>query len=68
MDRETITEIITAFGGLTPMSQATGLGITTIFQWEKRGNIPDWRHDAIIKVARKKKITLPPSFMEETTA
>ena len=65
MDRDTISEIIDGFGGLTAMSEATKIGITTIYQWRNRGSIPPWRHDAIKKAARRHKVALPESFLEK---
>ena len=57
-----VSDIVHEFGGLTKMSQATNIPISTIQSWEKAGNIPHWRHDVVIKAADENNILLPNEF------
>ena len=51
-----VEKIIQDLGGLTEVSRATGIPITTVFYWKHSGNIPEWRRDAVKKMARRKKV------------
>ncbi len=45
-------EIIDRFGGIRPMATKTGVAVTTIQGWKKRGAIPAARRDMIISAAQ----------------
>lgn len=57
-----IANIVQDFGGLTRMSEATNIPISTIQSWTKSGVIPYWRKDAVAKAAEEKGIKLPEDF------
>ena len=59
-----VTNIIQDFGGLTRMSEATNIPISTIQSWNKSGSIPYWRKDAVAKAAEEKGVDLPEDFYE----
>jgi hypothetical protein len=52
-------EIILRFGGVTKMSEALGMeNRTTVQYWEQKGVIPKWRHHEILQAARKLRLGL----------
>lgn len=47
------------FGGIRPMATKLGDAPTsTVKSWHVKGQIPVWRHDAIMAAAKKHKIVL----------
>lgn len=53
-----ITNLIKNFGGLTKMSQAINVPISTIQGWEKSGKIPHWRCDVVNKAIEENNINV----------
>jgi hypothetical protein len=51
-------KIIDSFGGIRPMSTKTGIAVTTIQGWKKRGVIPAARYDEIIKASKENNISI----------
>jgi hypothetical protein len=47
MANNSASKVIREFGGLTKMSRALGVPVTTIYGWQKSERIPDWRWPAI---------------------
>lgn len=45
-------ETIKRFGGIRPMSNKTGIAVTTIQGWKKRGVIPETRYEDILTAAK----------------
>jgi hypothetical protein len=54
--------IFEAFGGPTPIADATGFPLQTVCDWRKKGNpeIPPWRRAAVLEAANRLKLELPP--------
>lgn len=50
--------IIELFGGIRPMATKTGIAVTTVQGWKKRGVIPATRKQALIESARKHQVDL----------
>ncbi|MGK2287323.1 carph-isopro domain-containing protein [Pedomonas sp. V897] len=46
--------MIDELGGTTAVARAIGVPVSTVHSWRKNG-IPHWRHDAIQKLASKKR-------------
>ncbi|MCK5375266.1 MAG: hypothetical protein KAJ40_08275 [Alphaproteobacteria bacterium] len=55
---ENAVEIIEKFGGIRPMASKTGVAVTTIQGWKKRGVIPAARKEAILKTAEEHEVDL----------
>ncbi len=53
---ENAVEIIEKFGGIRPMASKTGVAVTTIQGWKKRGVIPGARKESIIEAAAEHNI------------
>lgn len=51
-------EIIEKFGGIRPMASKTGVAVTTVQGWKKRGSIPAARKDPILAKAAEHEIDL----------
>ena len=52
-------EIIAKFPeGSSWLARELGTEPSTVNSWKRRGSIPRWRHDAILRVAKKHKISL----------
>jgi hypothetical protein len=68
MEASVAERVVAAFGGLTKMSRATGIPITTIQGWSDRGSIPRWRRASIIAVALRDNVKLPREFIEAEAA
>ena len=51
-----ITQIIGSLGGTTVVAKGLKLPIMTVHSWIRRGNIPEWRRDAVKKLARRKRV------------
>ncbi|MCK5385150.1 MAG: hypothetical protein KAJ29_06185, partial [Alphaproteobacteria bacterium] len=55
---ENAAQIIEKFGGIRPMASKTGVAVTTIQGWKKRGVIPATRKNAVLEVAQEHEIDL----------
>ena len=55
---ENAEDIITRFGGIRPMATKTGVAVTTIQGWKKRGAIPAARRDLVLRAAKDHDIDL----------
>jgi len=55
---ENAVEIIEKFGGIRPMASKTGVAVTTIQGWKKRGVIPGARKGAILDAAQEHEVDL----------
>lgn len=55
------SEIIEALGGSGAVAKALGVKQARVSNWKKRGIALDHR-PAIVKLARRKKLTLPEAF------
>lgn len=67
--RNLASRVIEAFGGVTKMSAATGIPISTVDSWQRtdRG-IPNWRWPAIMIAAKAHKVALPDDAREAAAA
>lgn len=50
---KTAAAIIDALGGSASISRVTGFPLTTIESWKAANFIPEWRHGALLDLARK---------------
>ncbi len=55
---ENAEEIIEKFGGIRPMAAKTGVAVTTIQGWKKRGVIPGARMESILEAASEHDVDL----------
>ena len=63
--RNRVQRVVDALGGMSAMSRALGhANPTTVQGWIKRGQIPWWHHEAVCKILRTRKITLPARTMK----
>jgi len=54
MRHVTAESIIELFGGYSAMSRVLGVNSPSlIYGWKRRDKIPAWRHDDILKAAKK---------------
>lgn len=59
----TVKDIIKSIGGVSYVCQTLKLKYkSVVYGWIERDKIPDWRIDAIIKIADEKGIKLPNDF------
>jgi len=59
MTKKQIATIFSAFGGTSALARASGIPITTVHSWLRRGAIPSWRIHQIKQAAKAAKIRLP---------
>jgi len=65
MRHVTAESIIELFGGLSSMSRILGINNPSlVYGWKKRDRIPHWRHDAILKAAKARKIKISREDLE----
>lgn len=57
----TASDIIERLDGSAVVARETGFPLTTIESWKTANFIPDWRHEAILKLAKRKKVALAAS-------
>lgn len=51
--------VIARFGGVRPLARALNINsAATVFYWKRKGKIPRWRHDQIIKAAKREKVDI----------
>ncbi|MFP4097861.1 MAG: carph-isopro domain-containing protein [Alphaproteobacteria bacterium] len=55
---ENAVEIIERFGGIRPMASKTGVAVTTIQGWKKRGVIPGARKESVLESAAEHEVDL----------
>lgn len=48
-----VRSIIAELGGPTAISLETGIPVQTVSDWGVNGNIPHWRRDALVALARR---------------
>jgi hypothetical protein len=54
----TAESIIARLGGLTEISRELRLPLTTVQGWKDANYVPEWRRDALLKLARDKSESL----------
>lgn len=56
---KTVPEILKVLGGVTAVSNATGIPISTVHSWKRTGFVPRWRIPTLIALAKRlgKKLT-----------
>lgn len=55
---ETANEIIERLGGPAEIARETGFPLTTIASWGAANYIPEWRHDRLVALAKRKSVPL----------
>lgn len=50
---QTVPDIIEALGGVTAISNETGIPLTTVHSWKRARFVPRWRIPILVALARK---------------
>lgn len=54
-----MASVFQKFGGIRPMAaKLDGLPPSTVMSWQRKGRIPEWRHQSILESARRHGIDL----------
>ncbi len=48
---DTVSDIFDALGGVTAIANGTGIPLTTVHSWKRKGFVPHWRVDALASLA-----------------
>ncbi|WP_047866966.1 carph-isopro domain-containing protein [Sphingomonas paucimobilis] len=59
MDR--VSDIFEALGGVTAISNGTGIPLTTVHSWKRSGFVPRWRVAVLLDRAKKMRVPLKAS-------
>ena len=57
--RNITAKFIEDLGGSTVLSRKLGISMQTIASWKHYGNIPNWRFEAVRKVAEEMGVPVP---------
>jgi hypothetical protein len=50
---ETVPEILEELGGVTAISNETGIPLTTVHSWKRTGFVPLWRVPTLVSLAER---------------
>lgn len=50
---ETVPDILDALGGVTAVSNETGIPLTTVHSWKRAGFVPKWRIPTLVTLAQR---------------
>ena len=51
---DTVPDIIERLGGSTAIANDTGIPLTTVHTWKRKGYVPAWRIPTLVDLARRK--------------
>jgi hypothetical protein len=57
----TVKDFIVELGGATVLAKRLGIPMPTVASWIHYGNIPNWRFDAVRKIAEEMGVPVPKS-------
>lgn len=60
---QTVEAFIDELGGTIAVAKALDLAPTTVSSWKSANSIPKWRMDGIGRLARKRGVDVPASFV-----
>lgn len=50
---ETVSDILDELGGVTAVSNTTGIPFTTVHSWKRAGFVPRWRIPTLVSLAER---------------
>lgn len=50
---ETVPDILNELGGVTAISNETGIPLTTVHSWKRTGFVPPWRVPTLVLLAQR---------------
>lgn len=50
---DTVPNILDALGGVTAVSNETGIPLTTVHSWKRSGFVPKWRVPTLVLLAER---------------
>jgi hypothetical protein len=50
---KTVPDILDALGGVTAVSNETGIPLTTVHSWKRSGFVPKWRIPTLVSLAKR---------------
>lgn len=53
MSMETVPDILEELGGVTAVSNETGIPLTTVHSWKRSGFVPQWRVPTLVSLAER---------------
>lgn len=68
MTQKDIQQVFDAIGGTSALARFSGVPVTTVHSWLRRGKIPSWRQSQIKRAFRIAKVPLPESWREGEAA
>jgi len=54
----TVDQIMQQLGGFTKVANAIKAPVTTVHSWKRANFIPEWRHAALLALAKKNRVPL----------